>query len=182
MDWDLDCSNIGTLTGTSKLGFWAKPNRALVSHSYALCTHQVFFSLGSCLTAEFSLEAIGGITEKPFVCRDLSHLFCFVWWILFMFFFWGWEGRIWQRWWGPTHSRRWWLSPMWRSMRQIHSLAGWLVARKARFGSFPSFLLLSRRLQLPIPICSCERSTHKLLVGDHDNLATGFRLIYLQTN
>ncbi len=87
MDWDLDCSNIGTLSGTSKLGFWAKPNRALVSHSYALCTHQVFFSLRSFLTAEFSLEAIGGITEKPFVCRDLSHLFCFVWWILFTFFF-----------------------------------------------------------------------------------------------
>jgi len=38
----------------------------LVSHSYGLCTHQVF-SLGSYLTAEFSLEAIGGITEKPFV-------------------------------------------------------------------------------------------------------------------
>jgi hypothetical protein len=39
-----------------------------------LCTHRVF-SLGSCLTAEFSLEAIGGITENPSVCKDLSHLF-----------------------------------------------------------------------------------------------------------
>lgn len=85
MDWDLDCSNIGTLSGTSKLGFWAKSNRALVSHSYGLCTHQVF-SLGSCLTVEFSLEAIGGITKKPFVCKDLSHFFRFFWWILFMFF------------------------------------------------------------------------------------------------
>lgn len=74
MDWDLGCINIGTLSGTSKLGFWAKPNRALVSHSYGLCTHRVF-SLGSCLTAEFSLEAIGGITENPSVCKDLSHLF-----------------------------------------------------------------------------------------------------------
>lgn len=149
MDWDLDCSNIGTLSGTSKLGFWAKPNRALVSHSYALCNHPGFFFSWILLNSWVFLRSNWRNNGKTFCLQRSvsSFLFCLV--DSFYVFFWGWEGRIWQRWWGPTHLRRWWLSPMWRSMRQIHSLAGWLVARKARFGSFPSFLLLLAGFSYP---------------------------------
>ncbi len=44
-----------------------------------------------------------------------------------------------------------------------------------------SFFFLAS-FSYPFLFCSCELSNHKLLVGDHGNLATGFRLIYLQIN
>ncbi len=174
MDWHLGCINIGTLSGTSKLGFWAKPNRALVSHSYGLCTHRVF-SLGSCLTAEFSLEAIGGITEKPFVCKDLSHLF-------FLFFLgvekegFGNDGEdLHIRGDGGCHlcGAQWGRFTLW--------LDGSSPGKQGSALFLHSFFFLAS-FSYPFLFCSCELSDHKLLVGDHGNLATGFRLIYLQIN
>jgi len=105
-----------------------------------LYTHQVF-SLGSCLTAEFSLEAIGGITEKPFVCKDLSHFFGFVWWIIFMFFL-GVERRKDLATMVRTYKFAAMVAVTYVALNEADSLFGWLARRqesKVRlFSSIPS--------------------------------------------